>query len=67
VLAVDAGTTGGYPRVAKVARLDLHVLGQLRPGNQLMLIERSDADAETELREKQQYWNAWLPGVERII
>ena len=67
VLAVDAGTTGGYPRVAKVARLDLHVLGQLRPGNQLMLIERRDADAESELREKQQYWNAWLPGVERII
>ncbi len=67
VLAVDAGTTGGYPRVAKVARLDLHVLGQLRPGNQLMLIERTDADAESELREKQQYWNAWLPGVERII
>ena len=47
VLAVDAGTTGGYPRVAKVARLDLHVLGQLRPGNQLMLIERRDADAKS--------------------
>jgi len=67
VLAVDAGTTGGYPRVGKVARLDLHALGQLRPGNQLMLIERRDADAESELREKHNYWGAWLPGVERII
>ncbi len=67
VLSVDAGTTGGYPRVAKVARLDLHVLGQLRPGNQLMLIERKELDAEAELREKHSYWNAWLPGVKRII
>jgi allophanate hydrolase len=67
VLSVDAGTTGGYPRVAKVARLDLHVLGQLRPGDQLMLIERKEPDAETELRDKHQYWNAWLPGVDRII
>ena len=66
-LSVDAGTTGGYPRVAKVARLDLHVLGQLRPGDQLMLIERKESDAETELRDKHQYWNAWLPGIDRII
>jgi allophanate hydrolase subunit 2 len=66
-LSVDAGTTGGYPRVAKVARLDLHVLGQLRPGDQLMLIERKESDAESELREKQNYWGAWLPGVEGII
>jgi len=67
VLSVDAGTTGGYPRVAKIARLDLHMLGQLRPGNQLMLIEREQSDAEVELREKHTYWNAWLPGIERII
>lgn len=66
-LSIDAGTTGGYPRVAKVARVDLHLLGQLCPGNQLMLIERKESDAQTELREKHNYWSAWLPGVDRII
>ena len=53
VLSVDAGTTGGYPRVAKVARMDLHLLGQLRPGNRLTFIERNAEDAVRELQEKQ--------------
>jgi biotin-dependent carboxylase-like uncharacterized protein len=67
VLSVDAGTTGGYPRVAKIARMDLHILGQLRPGNRLTLIERSDEDAARELREKHNYWRAWLPDVAEVI
>ena len=67
VLSVDAGTTGGYPRVAKIARMDLHLLGQLRPGNKLTLIERSDEDATRELREKHAYWEAWLPDIAELI
>lgn len=67
VMSVDAGTTGGYPRVAKIARMDLHILGQLRPGNRLTLIERSDEDAARELREKHAYWKAWLPDIAEII
>jgi len=67
VLSVDAGTTGGYPRVAKIARMDLHILGQLRPGNKLTLIERSDEDATRELREKHAYWEAWLPDIVDVI
>ncbi len=67
VLSVDAGTTGGYPRVAKIARMDLHVLGQLRPGNSLTLIERKDEDAARELQEKHNYWRAWLPDVADVI
>ncbi len=67
VLSVDAGTTGGYPRVAKIARMDLHLLGQLRPGNSLTLIERTDEDAARELQEKHDYWRAWLPDVSDII
>ena len=67
VLSVDAGTTGGYPRVAKIARMDLHILGQLRPGNRLTLIERSDEDAASELQGKHDYWRAWLPDVTDII
>jgi allophanate hydrolase subunit 2 len=67
VMSVDAGTTGGYPRVAKVTRMDLHVLGQLRPGNSLALIERNDDDAARELREKHAYWRAWLPDIADVI
>jgi len=67
VMSVDSGTTGGYPRVAKIARMDLHLLGQLRPGNSLTLIERSDDDAARELQEKHAYWQAWLPDIACVI
>ena len=67
VLSVDAGTTGGYPRVAKITRMDLHVLGQLRTGNTLTMIERSDTDAARELRDKHAYWQAWLPDISAVI
>lgn len=67
VLSVDAGTTGGYPRVAKITRMDLHLLGQLRPGNRLTLLERSDEDAVRELKEKHAYWREWLPDIADII
>jgi antagonist of KipI len=33
VLLVDAQPTGGYPVPAVVARVDLHLLAQLRPGD----------------------------------
>ena len=67
VMSVDSGTTGGYPRVAKVTRMDLHLLGQLRPGNGLTLIERNDEDAARELREKHVYWKTWLPDIADVI
>ncbi len=67
VMSVDAGTTGGYPRVAKITRMDLHLLGQLRPGNSVTLIERNDADAASELAEKHAYWRAWLPDITDVI
>jgi len=67
ILSVDAGTTGGYPRVAKITRMDLHLLGQLRPGNSLTLIERTDEAAARELREKHAYWGEWLPDIVDVI
>ncbi len=67
VMSVDAGTTGGYPRVAKITRMDLHLLGQLRPGNSLTLIERNDEDATRELRGKHAYWQVWLPDIAEVI
>lgn len=67
ILSVDAGTTGGYPRVAKIVRMDLHILGQLRPGNSLTLIKRDDEDAAHELREKHAYWRPWLSDIAEVI
>jgi allophanate hydrolase len=67
IMSVDAGTTGGYPRVAKIARMDLHMLGQLRPGNSIRFIERSNADAGRELREKHAYWKHWITDITDVI
>jgi len=67
ILSVDSGTTGGYPRIAKITRMDLHVMGQLRPGNSLALIERDDATAASELLEKHAYWREWLPDIAGVI
>lgn len=67
VLSVDAGTTGGYPRVAKVARMDLHALGQLRLGDSLAFIEREEGVAADELLAKHKFWQPWLPDVATVI
>ncbi len=67
ILSADAQTTGGYPRVAKVLREDLHILGQLRPGDALSFVERSAEEAATELRAKHDYWRRWLADIESII
>lgn len=67
VLSVDAGTVGGYPRVAQVARVDRHLLGQLRPGDHVRLLLREPQTAIDELRQKIDYWRAWLPDVDQLI
>ena len=35
VLMADRQTVGGYPKIAEVASVDLHLLAQLRPGDRL--------------------------------
>ncbi|MGI9273076.1 MAG: biotin-dependent carboxyltransferase family protein [Woeseiaceae bacterium] len=67
LLGVDAQTTGGYPRIAQVARLDLHELGQFRAGDHVRLLRRSPDEATAELREKHAYWRAWLPDIGSVI
>ena len=67
LLSVDAGTVGGYPRVAQVARLDRHMLGQLRPGDHVRLLRRMPDDAVAELREKIGCWLPWLPDIVEIL
>ena len=67
LLSVDAQTTGGYPRVAQVARVDRHSLGQFRPGDHVRLLRRTPEQAAEELQEKLDYWRAWLPDIESVI
>ena len=67
LLSVDAQTTGGYPRIAQVARVDRHVLGQFRTGDHVRLLRRSPQQAAEELLEKLDYWREWLPDIESVI
>lgn len=67
ILSVDAGTVGGYARVAQVLRADRHLLGQLRPGDHVRLLHREAQDAAAELRAKLGYWGAWLDEIDQVI
>jgi biotin-dependent carboxylase-like uncharacterized protein len=67
LLSIDAQTIGGYPRVAQVARVDRHLIGQLRPGDHVRLLWRDASSAAEELRAKIDYWQRWLPDIENII
>ena len=59
-LLCDAQTTGGYPRIASIARCDRHQLGQLRPGDQVRLLHRTPEQALVEYEKKQALLNRWL-------
>ncbi|MDH5618392.1 MAG: biotin-dependent carboxyltransferase family protein [Gammaproteobacteria bacterium] len=67
ILSVDAGTVGGYPRIAQVTRADRHILGQLRQGDHVRLLRRDPDEALEELRAKIGYWQDWLPDIEEIL
>lgn len=67
LLSVDAGTVGGYPRIGQVVRADLHMLGQLRPGDRILFRRTDRNDAIALLRDKHKYWSDWLPSIEEII
>jgi len=60
VLLCDAQTTGGYPRIAVIARCDRHLLGQIRPGASIRLLARSIEDAAQDHANKQSLLDAWL-------
>lgn len=46
ILMADRQTTGGYPRLGEIATVDLPVLAQLRPGDQVRFAEVSAEEAE---------------------
>ena len=67
ILSVDAGTVGGYPRVAQIVRADRHLIGQLRPGDHVRLLHRDPNAATQALREKVAYWRPWLPDIATVL
>lgn len=54
LLMADCQTTGGYPRIAQVASVDLSLCGQLKPGDQIFFKQISQADAEMLYIEREQ-------------
>lgn len=60
VLGPDCGTTGGYARVAQVIRADRHLIGQLRPGDAVRLLEWRAEDARAVHAEKEALLRAWV-------
>jgi len=53
ILFVDQQTTGGYPKIANVATVDLHRVGQLRPRDRIRFELISIASAIALLREQE--------------
>ena len=56
ILMADAQTTGGYPRLAQVASVDLPLCAQLRPGSRFHFREISIDKAEELYLEKQKWF-----------
>jgi antagonist of KipI len=46
ILMADCQTTGGYPRIAQVAAVDLPLCGQLKPGDTIYFKETNRSEAE---------------------
>ena len=61
ILMVDSQTTGGYPRIAHIARCDRHLLGQIRPSDRLRLLPCSPDSARKAWQSKQAYFRQWIP------
>jgi antagonist of KipI len=53
LLMADCQTTGGYPRIAQVAAVDLPLCGQLKPGDVICFKEITRREAETRYLEQE--------------
>ncbi len=61
ILLVDHPTTGGYPVIASTATVDLPVLGQLRPGDDVRFERITPEAARALLRQHEGELNAEVP------
>jgi KipI family sensor histidine kinase inhibitor len=66
VLLADRGTTGGYPKVATVASVDLSRLARLRPGDALRFTAVSVEQAEQLRRERETLLDALADRLEPV-
>jgi len=57
-LMAEAPTTGGYPRIAHVAEVDLAALAQRKPGDRLRFAETSLAEAQSRYLERERALHA---------
>jgi antagonist of KipI len=55
ILFVDQQTTGGYPKIANVIAADIHRVGQLRPRDEVRLVEVSVTEAVQALSEQERW------------
>lgn len=63
LLMADAQTTGGYPRLAQIIRADRHLLGQIKPGDKVRLLQTTPDAAARILKAKTQLLSDWTgPG-----
>ncbi len=62
LLLADAQTTGGYARIAQVIDVDLHLAGQIRPGDRVWFREISPEQARAVAAERIALYSTLLPG-----
>lgn len=55
VLLADRQTAGGYPKIAQVAAVDVAIIAQTRPGDQIWFQEISLKEAEQLYHEREEY------------
>jgi len=53
IMLADRQTTGGYPKIACVARVDLDLLAHLRPGDRVRFVPLSAQDAHEAFQQEQ--------------
>ncbi len=62
LLLCDAQTVGGYPRIAQVIAADLHLAGQMRPGDRIWF-QKSSAEAACEIaQQRASFYGGFFPG-----
>ena len=63
LLMADAQTTGGYPRIARVASADLSILAQSRPGDKIFFKKIDEEDAMKKITSQEN----WLKKIKTSV
>ncbi|MBM7551952.1 biotin-dependent carboxyltransferase family protein [Thalassobacillus pellis] len=63
ILLADRQTTGGYPKIAQIATVDLPVIAQMKPGEKMKFVEISHREAEMLLLEREYRIHQLIQGI----